>query len=360
MIEHKKIKGLSFDDILLPPGYSDITSRSDVDTSTLIGPLKLEIPFVSSPMDTVTESEMAIAIGKAGGLGVIHRFMSPEEQAAQCNKVIDAGFYCVPAIGIGDAEKERLNTLMYDTHHGIDMISIDVANAHTSIMKDMILWVKEKHPELPIMVGNIATFEAYMFLTELGVDAIRVGIGSGAICKTRIMSGYGIPLLSSIADCARARNKINFYSFGRVKTPSIIADGGIRYPADVVKSIIGGADAVMCGGLFAGTSEAPGSVIQGEDGSLIKKYRGSASAEFQREKRGGVKKGTCSEGVSTFIPFTGSVDDVLFGEEGFVGGLRSGMTYANCRSIDELKKFQNYVVVTGSSLEESHAYGTKK
>ena len=360
MIEHKKIKGLSFDDILLPPGYSDIESRNSVDTTTWVGPLRLGIPFVTSPMDTVTESDMAIAIGKLGGLGIIHRFMSKEEQLKHCEKAYGEGVYVVPAIGVGSEELSRLDFLMSKAYDMIPMISIDVANGYSSLMKDMILKIRQRYPDLKIMAGNIATFEAYMFMADLEVDAVRVGIGSGSICKTRIMTGFGIPLLSSVADCARARNKIVFYSNGKRKVPSIIADGGIRYPADVVKSIICGADAVMCGGLFAGTKEAPGEVFENEQGSLVKRYRGSASTEFQKEKRGGIKKGTCSEGVSTTIPYVGTVEDVLLGEDGFVGGLRSGMTYANCRTIQELKNFQNYVVITGSSLAESHAYGTKK
>ncbi len=179
MIEHRRIKGLSFDDILLPPVYSDIRSRMEPNTETWIGPLKLEIPFISSPMDTVTESAMAIEIGRLGGLGIIHRFMEPEAQAAECLKVRDAGQYVVPAVGIGEAERIRLKVLMDSC--SLDMVSVDVANGHSILMKEMIEWIKEEFPGLPIMAGNIATFHGYEFMYELGVDAVRVGIGGGCL-----------------------------------------------------------------------------------------------------------------------------------------------------------------------------------
>jgi IMP dehydrogenase len=192
------------------------------------------------------------------------------------------------------------------------------------------------------------------------IDGIIV---HNSICKTRIMAGVGVPSLSSVVDCARARHKFSYYhqkSVSNIKLPSIILDGGVRYPADVVKSIIGGADAIMCGSVFAATEESPGEVIQREDGSLVKMYRGMASASVQKERRGGLKEGTCSEGVTTHLPYKGSIKDVLFGDDGFVGGLKSGMTYLNARTISELQKHDEYIVITGSSLNESHAYGTKK
>lgn len=365
MIEHKRIKGLSFDDILLPPVYSDIRSRSEPDTTTKIGPFELRIPFISSPMDTVTGPEMAGAMNQIGGLGVIHRFMSPAEQVIACEKAIEAGGGngrpLVAAIGVGESELQRLENLMETVPYGIDMVSIDIANGHSILMAEQIQRVKKRYPRLPIMAGNIATFQGYEFMAKLGVVAVRVGIGSGSICKTRIMTGFGIPILSSIVDCARARHKYHYYTgIPKENLPSIIADGGIRYPADVVKSIIGGADAVMCGGIFAGTDEAPGEVIELEDSSKVKMYRGAASASVQKDLRGGLKKGTCAEGVTTHIPYVGSVEDVLFGDDGFVGGLKSGMSYANAHTIAELQAFDEYIVISGSGVNESHAYGTKK
>jgi IMP dehydrogenase len=360
MIEHKRIKGLSFDDILIPPVYSTIRSRSEPDTTTKVGPLTLKIPFISSPMDTVTESKMAIEMGKLGGLGIIHRFMDPEAQAIQCDDVLEAGQYVVPAIGVGESERKRLDCLMNNVAR-IDMVSIDVANGHSILMEEMVAWVKQNYPNLPIMAGNIATFHGYEFMIGLGVDAVRVGIGGGSICKTRIQSSVGIPTLSSVVDCARARHKFKYYNKNNpnMKFPSIIADGGIRYPSDVVKSIIGGADAVMCGGVFAGTDESPSELIYLNE-VPHKKYRGMASASVQKDRRGGLKEGTCSEGVTTYIPYTGSLHSVLHGDDGFVGGLKSGMSYLNTRTIKELQEFDTYITITPASLNESHAYGTKK
>jgi IMP dehydrogenase len=183
MIEHKRIKGLSFDDILIPPVYSDIRSRSEPDTSTKVGPLELKIPFISSPMDTVTESNMAIELGRLGGLGIIHRFMDPQRQVEECQKVAQENQWVVPAIGVGEVERKRLTTLM-EAAIPIHMVSIDVANGHSILMKEMVDWVKATYPGLPIMAGNIATFHGYEFMIELGVDAVRVGIGGGCLMPT--------------------------------------------------------------------------------------------------------------------------------------------------------------------------------
>jgi len=311
-------------------------------------------------MDTVTESSMAIELGRLGGLGIIHRFMDPQRQVEECQKVAQENQYVVPAIGVGESERKRLTTLM-EAAIPIHMVSIDVANGHSILMKEMVDWVKATYPGLPIMAGNIATFHGYEFMIELGVDAVRVGIGGGSICKTRIQSSVGIPTLSSVVDCARARHKFKYYNKNNpnMKYPSIIADGGIRYPSDVVKSIIGGADAVMCGGVFAGTDESPSSLVYINEVPK-KMYRGMASASVQKDLRGGLKEGTCSEGVTTYIPYVGSLKEVLYGDDGFVGGLKSGMSYTNTRTIQELQKFDTYIVITQSSLNESHAYGTKK
>jgi IMP dehydrogenase len=264
-------KCIAFDDVLLVPVYSEGRSRLEVDTSVMVGPLKLEIPLISSPMDTVTEFKMAIALGRAGGMGVIHRFMSPEEQHLEIRKVIDlnGAIPIVPAIGVNTSERDRFLHL-FRQGYDIDMISIDVANGHSILMKEMIDWVKQvTHGELPIMAGNVATAEGYVYLAEAGADAVRVGIGGGSICKTRIQTGFGMPTLASVWDCGDL-HKENYPSV------SIIADGGIRYPADLVKSLAAGADAVICGSIFAGTQEAPGTTIHDNEGVAWKTYRGMA------------------------------------------------------------------------------------
>jgi IMP dehydrogenase len=233
----------------------------------------------------------------------------------------------------------------------IDMISIDIANGHHVLMEEMVKYVKRKAPGLKIMAGNVATGEGYRFLAEdLGVDAVRVGIGGGSICKTRIQTGFGVPTLASVIDCYKMK-------IGRPDCKaSIIADGGIKYPADVVKSLVAGADAVIAGSLFAGTKEAPGDIIYTNDGKAWKSYRGMASAEVQMDRKGGLKPGTVAEGVSQLTPYKGSLERVV---NEFVGGLRSGMAYANSMTITELRDIE-MIRITSSGVSESHAHGTRR
>jgi len=343
---------VAFDDVLLEPVYSEVRSRLDVDTSTSIGGRILKIPLISSPMDTVTEAEMAIALGRFGGMGVLHRFMPKEKQAEILNKIAylaDPRIPLIPAIGVTSSEKDRFLYLLKRVEVSLDMISIDIANGHHVLMKEMIPFVKDAAPNLRIMAGNVATGEGYKFLADLGVDAVRVGIGGGSICKTRIQTGFGIPTLTSVIDCAAARSHRNYEA-------SIIADGGIKYPADLVKSLVAGADAVIAGSLFAGTKEAPGDIIYTNDEKAWKQYRGMASAEVQKDRRGGMKPGTVAEGVSQLTPYKGSLDRVV---NEFVGGLRSGMAYANAPTIPDLRKVK-MVKITSSGVSESHAHGTRR
>jgi IMP dehydrogenase len=341
---------VAFDDVLLAPGYSEGRSRRTVDVSTVVGTLALKIPMISSPMDTVTEATMAIALGRQGGMGVLHRFMNPQDQLVEMCKIseLKEGLYVIPAIGVTNEEKERLDCLL--SHSDINMISIDIANGHSILMKEMIDYVKQRtHGEIPIMAGNVATAEGYSYLAEAGADAVRVGIGGGSICKTRIQTGFGMPTLASVWDCGDVRQ-----SYPNV---SIIADGGIRYPADLVKSLAAGADAVICGSVFAGTKESPGAVIHDNNKKAWKVYRGMASEEVQIDLRGGMKPGTCAEGVSQLVEYKGSLGRVL---TDFVGGLRSGLTYANATNLEELRENAQFVRITGSGISESHAHGTRK
>jgi len=348
----KEIKEcLAFDDVLLLPNvYSEKLSRLGGDTSTMIGPLKLEIPIISSPMDTVTELEMAVAISKLGGLGVLHRFMTPQRQAEIMRVMLlppNEGTFVVPAIGVTKSELERARYLYREYGNSIDMFSIDIANGYHVLMRDAVQYIQDMtHGDIPLMVGNVATAEGFEFLTELSASAIRVGIGGGSICKTRIQTGFGMPTFASILDCADISAKTGV---------ALIADGGIKYPMDLSKSIGAGASAIMCGGILAGTKEAPGEKIYTNDGKAWKKYRGMASAEVQMEKKGGMKKGTVAEGVSTLTPYKGSLERVV-GE--FIGGLKVGFTYANADNLEELRQNATFIKITGSGLSESHAYGT--
>ena len=341
---------VAFDDVLLEPPFSGVRSRRDPDTSTTVGGVKLRIPLISSPMDTVTEANMSLAIGEMGGMGVLHRFVTVDEQVAMMNEILsDRLVPLVPAIGVTNAEKDRFLELYDNFRLSMDMVSIDIANGHHVLMEDMIAFVRSVDPNLPIMAGNVATGDGYSFLSDLGVSAVRVGIGGGSICKTRIQTGFGIPTLQSVIDCYDAKLRHG-------QTASIIADGGIKYPADLVKSLVAGADAIIAGSLFAGTKEAPGGIIYTNDGKAWKNYRGMASAEVQRDTRGGLKPGTVAEGVSQLTEYKGSLERVV---NEFVGGLRSGMAYANARTIDELRK-TTMVRITHSGVSESHAHGTRR
>ena len=351
-------EALAFDDVLLVPTYTEIKSRSIPKINTKIAGLNLSLPIISSPMDTITESKMAIALGLAGGMGVIHRFMFVSEQIdnirsiLQAEKDSKAEIPKVAAVGLGNDEIGRFKELWSSIP--LDAVLIDVANGHSSYMAEGLGRIKDIAPDVKIIAGNVATGEGFLYLAETGmVDAVRVGIGSGAICSTRIQTAFGVPLLHSIMECYYVKQT-------RPKTTevAIIADGGIRYPSDMVKAIAAGADAVMCGRILAATDETPGDLIRDEiAGITYKTYRGMASAEVQRDRRGGLKPLTCAEGVSTRIPAKGSVTPIL---EEFAGGLRSGMTYANATTLQQLRQNAKFVKITHAGLLESHAFGTKK
>tara|TARA_R100000152_G_C6746127_1_gene169722 strand:- start:316 stop:1227 length:912 start_codon:yes stop_codon:yes gene_type:complete len=299
---------------------------------------------------------MAIDIGRLGGAGIVHRFMDKKEQllnmmrierANRDNKFISAPI--IPAIGVGSDELSRLEYLLNGLA-SVDAIAIDIANGHSSLMKSMIQSVSSITDEkIPIIAGNVATGDGLAFLADCGVSSVRVGIGGGSICKTRIMTGYGLPTLTSIALCDKARMD------GGYSDVTIIADGGIRYPSDMVKSIAAGADLIMCGRVLAGTGSSPGDVVSVND-KRFKLYRGMASSEAQLARGTGLKPGTCSEGVSTHIEYSGELEDVL---SEFVGGIRSGMTYAGVSNLSDLKNNAIFSRVSASSLDESHAFGTK-
>lgn len=350
--------GLSFDDVLIKPTFSNVRSRNDVSTSVMVAGIKLEVPLISSPMDTVTEVEMAYNMSKLGGLGILHRFAELEERismVAELTAMKSKGdnIIIVPSFGVSDFEKDAFQQI-YNQYGGqIDAICIDVANGYCTMMQEMVEYIRSIDQALPIIAGNIADGEGYKFLAELGVNAVRVGIGGGSICKTRIQTGIGIPTLQTVLDCNEARKTMPFDM-----SPSILADGGIKYPADLCKAMIAGADAVICGGIFAGTKEAPGEVIYDNENIAWKKYRGMASSAVQEEKKGGLKPGTVAEGVSTLIRYKGSLERVV---NEFKGGLKSSMTYVNARKTEDYIGRDSLLLrVTENGVKESHAYGTRK
>jgi IMP dehydrogenase len=342
-------QALSFDDVTMEPQMTNIQSRSVPAIDTKIAGIDMKIPMISSPMDTVTESRMAIAMGEEGGLGIVHRFCSVSEQL-NILKEIQKHNSLIPrvaAIGIGDSEFERFKELSPI----LNAVLIDVANGHATYVSEMIHRVKDHNPNIKVIAGNVATGKGFAYLANSGADAVRVGISGGSICKTRIQTGHGIPTLQSVIDAYKAKLAGGYFEVG------IIADGGIRYPADFVKALAAGADAVMCGRIFAATEETPGEIIENKNGLYCKTYRGAASAELQNERRGGLKPFACAEGVSTQIPLNGSVKEVI---REFCGGLKSGMTYSNARDLKGLRINSVFVRVSQSGMEEGHAFGTKK
>ena len=346
-------EALTFDDVTLAPKYSEVLP-SDVDTSIkLTKNIKLKVPLLSSAMDTVTESKMCIAIAQAGGIGVIHRNLDIKTQVAEIRKVKKQKLLVGAAVGAGVNEFERAKHILKEN---IDLIVVDTAHGHTKKVAGIIKKIKKIKPKkTALCAGNIATAEAAKFLIKLGVDIIKVGIGPGSICTTRLVAGIGVPQLSAILN---VRNGL-----GKRKT-LIIADGGIKFSGDIAKALSAGADAVMIGSLFAGTDEAPGKIIK-RDGKLFKSFRGmgsigamnkgSADRYFQKKQSDSSKY--VPEGVEGLIKYKGSVSKIVYK---LVGGLRSSMGYLGCKQIRNLKNKPKFVKITKAGFYESMVHNIDK
>ena len=281
---------------------------------------------------------MAIKMDELGGFGIIHRFIDVEGQADQVKQTLDSGVQLVGAsIGVNPSDRDRTIALV---NAGAKLLTIDIAHGHSVAMTEAIHWVKSKWPQILVIAGNVATPRGTMDLIEAGADAVKVGIGPGSMCTTRIITGCGVPQLTAIAQCAQV---------GRQAHIPIIADGGIRNSGDVVKALSAGAHTVMLGSLLAGTIETPGESEHGR-----KLYRGMASKSAQDSWRGGVPKGMAAEGESTKVPIKGYVEDVL---NELSGGLRSGMTYLNANTLDELHLKAEFMEISPIGKNESLAHG---
>ncbi len=339
-------EALTFDDVTLAPKYSDILP-SEVDTSIILSKfLKLKIPLLTSAMDTITESKMAIAIAKAGGIGIIHRNLNIKKQVEEIKKVKKQKLLVGAAVGAGSNELARAKAILKE---GINMIVVDTAHGHTKKVSEMIKFIKkEKNSKTALCAGNIATAEAARYLDKLGVDIIKVGIGPGSICTTRLVAGIGVPQLTAILNVRNALKK------SKVK---IISDGGIKYSGDLAKAFAAGADAVMIGSLFAGTDETPGKLIK-KNGKLFKSFRGmgsvgamnkgSADRYFQSKQKDNSKY--VPEGVEGLAKYKGKVDKVIFK---LVGGLRSSMGYLGSKQIKYLRKKPQFIKITKAGFYES-------
>ena len=339
-------EALTFDDVTLVPKYSEILP-SEVDTSIkLTNNLKLRIPLLSSAMDTVTESKMAIAIARAGGLGVIHRNLDVKTQISEIKKVKIKKLLVGAAVGAGPSEFKRADAILKEN---IDMIVVDTAHGHTKKVSEIIKFIKKrKNKKTALCAGNIATPEAAKFLLKLGVDIIKVGIGPGSICTTRLVAGIGVPQLSAILT---VRNGV------QNKNVKIISDGGIKYSGDLAKAFAAGADAVMVGSLFAGTDETPGKLIK-RAGKLFKSFRGmgsvgamnkgSADRYFQSKQKDISKY--VPEGVEGFAKYKGKVEKIIFK---LIGGLKSSMGYLGSKQIKYLRNKPQFVKITKAGFYES-------
>lgn len=330
----------SFDDVLLEPKFSDIDSRWSIEPGNQLDKdIYLKLPVISSPMDTVTEEEMALAMSSAGGLGIIHRYNTAQEQAAIVSNCLrkHCQMTVAAAIGVTGDYEERAQALY---NAGARVLCIDVAHGHHSLVKNAMTRIRDiLGDKVHLMVGNVATLEAFDTLASWGADSIRVGIGGGSICSTRLVTGHGIPTFQSILDCSRTTYDVK-----------IIADGGIKTTGDMVKAYAAGADFVMVGSMLAGTKETPGEVFVGNTGKKYKVYRGMASAAAQNAWRG---SSSTPEGVSTTVPYRGSVKDLL---ENIVGGIRSGLSYSGARSLEELRGKASFVLQTSSGQTESNTH----
>ena len=346
--------GLTYDDVLLLPDASDVVP-SEVDTKTqLTRKISLDVPLVSSAMDTVTESEMAIAMAKAGGIGIIHRNLSVEEQVTHAKLVKGAGLLVGAAVGVGDDGFARAQALI---DAGIDVVVVDTAHGHHRAVLDAIERIKNKYSDQEVIGGNVATRAGAQALINAGADAVKVGVGPGSICTTRVVAGVGVPQVTAIMEAAKACKKSDV---------PLIADGGLQYSGDIAKAIVSGADSVMLGSLLAGCDESPGELIE-IDGRKYKSYRGMGSLGAMQSR--GEKKSYSKdrymqddvlaedklvpEGIEGKVAYRGSVATVV---HQLVGGLRSGMGYAGAATIDDLKRNGRLVQITFAGLQESHPH----
>ncbi|MCL4354860.1 IMP dehydrogenase [Patescibacteria group bacterium] len=360
--------GLTFDDVLLLPNYADF-SRSDINLETsLTKKIKLAIPFVSSPMDTVTESELAIELARSGGIGIIHRNLTIQNQVSEVKKVKRKNLLVGAAIGASTGVEERIDAL---EKAGVNLLVVDSAHGYSKGVIETVRHIKKKHPKLDIIAGNIATFDGAKALIAAGADGLRVGMGPGAICTTRIISGMGVPQVTAILETIKAARKAGV---------PIIADGGIKYSGDIVKALAAGASTVMMGNFFAAAKEAPGetrmlkrsevpdrfkSIFNHKDETyLFKQYRGMGSVAAM-EKGAKIKsedefhgknykdKVLVAEGVEGIVPVKGTVTELL---DQAIGGIKSGMYYVGAKSIKELWGKATFIRITHASLGESHPH----
>ena len=344
-------EALTFDDVLLLPRYSSVLPSKTNIYLELTKKITLKVPFLTSAMDTVTESKMAIAIAKEGGIGVIHRNLDVNNQSHEVKKVKNKKLIVGAAVGTNKEDLDRARSLLIN---GVDLIVIDTAHGHSEKVLKTLSKLKKIVKEVPICVGNIATGEAAKRLYNSGADIIKVGIGPGSICTTRMVAGIGVPQISAIMEVKKALNK---------KSVKIISDGGIKFSGDIAKALAAGADAIMMGSIFAGTEESPGKKFKVK-GKLFKEYRGmgsigamsagSANRYFQKNFKD--KSKFVPEGVEGRVQYKGKVSKIIYQLQ---GGLRSSMGYIGAQNLEEINKKAKFIKITKAGFYESMVHSVE-
>ncbi len=344
-------ESLTFDDVLLLPQYSSVLpSETDISLN-LTEKVKLKVPFLSSAMDTVTESKMAIAIAKAGGIGVVHRNLNINKQTNEIIKVKKNRLFVGAAVGTNKEDIERTKSLV---DNGCDLIVIDTAHGHSEKVLKMLSRLKKIVKSIPICVGNIATGEAAKKLYNSGANIIKVGIGPGSICTTRMVAGIGVPQISAIMEVKEALKN---------KKIRIISDGGVKFSGDIAKALAAGADAIMMGSIFAGTDESPGKKFKFK-GKFFKHYRGmgsigamsSGSANRYFQKNFKDKSKFVPEGVEGRVEYKGNVSKIIYQMK---GGLRSSMGYIGAKNLKQISKNAKFIKITKAGFYESMVHSVE-
>jgi IMP dehydrogenase len=335
-------KTLTYDDVLLVPQHSDIESRKEVDIGNWLDQernMRFNLPIISSPMDTITEEKMAIALGRMGGLGIVHRYNTIQRQVEMAENILEnipsnkVGF----AIGITGDYLDRATQLI---DVGIRILCLDVAHGDHVLMERALKTLRNKFGKTPhLMAGNVATLQGANRVASWGANSIRVGIGGGSICSTRIQTGHGVPSLESVLDCSLVEHDV-----------AIIADGGIKNSGDISKALAAKADFAMIGSILAGTDCTPGDIILGHDGARRKVYRGMASKDAQMDWRG---KASSLEGISTTVPYKGATVDII---DQLENGIRSAFSYSGARTIQEFWSKAQFIRQTSAALNESKTH----
>jgi IMP dehydrogenase len=344
-------EALTFDDVLLLPRFSNILPTDTNISVSLSKKIKLKTPFLSSAMDTVTESKMAIAMAKSGGIGIIHRNLDIKKQSKEVKKVNRNNLLVGAAIGTGNDDLKRAKSLI---DSGVDLLVIDTAHGHSEKVLKTLSLIKKNTFKIPICVGNVATSEAAQKLYNSGADIIKVGIGPGSICTTRMVAGIGVPQITAIMEV---------YKMLKGKKVKIISDGGIKFSGDIVKALAAGADAIMMGSIFAGTEESPGKKFKIKN-KYYKKYRGmgsigamsagSSNRYFQKNQKD--KSKFVPEGVDGRVEYKGNVSQIIYQLK---GGLKSSMGYIGVKKLNDIKKKAKFIKITKAGFYESMVHSVE-